>query len=88
VSITNPYCYEVQATSSGWASFLNGAAQFSNPANTVAWPGTLELGGNLVGGVFFDGHLAEVLLFDHVLESGERNALVAYLNQRYALGMV
>jgi len=88
VSITTPYCYEVQATSSSWASFFNGAAQFSNPTNTVAWPGTLELGGNLAAGVFFDGHLAEVLLFDHVLESGERNALVAYLNQRYALGMV
>ena len=86
--VTSPYCYEVQAISGSWQSMLNGVLQFSNPANTVAWSGTLELGGNLAGGVFFDGHLAEIALFDHVLGSGERDALVVYFNQRYALGMV
>jgi hypothetical protein len=86
-AITSPYCYEVQA-SSVWASFINGVSQFTNTPNTVAWAGSPELGGNTGTGIFFDGHLAELILYDHVLQSGERDAIVFYLNQRYALGML
>lgn len=87
-SITTGYCYEVRATSGSWNSYLNGTAQFSNGTNTVAWSGTLELGGNSASGVYYDGHLAEVLLYDHVLQTWERDPLVRYLNARYALSMV
>jgi len=88
VTITNPFVYEVKATGSGWNSFLNGTSQFSNGTNTVAWSSALELGGNSASGVFFDGHVAELALYDHVLTAGERQALISYFNSRYALGAV
>jgi len=86
-TITNPYCYEVRTTSSDWKSFLNGMSQFSSASNTVAWSGTLQLGGYSASNVYFDAHVAEVILYDHILSSDERTALVSYLNARYALGM-
>lgn len=86
-TLTSPFCYEVRATSSGWQSFINGGAQSSSGTNTVAWSGTLELGANTASGVFYDGHVAELILYGRVLATAERTALVAYLNARYALGM-
>lgn len=86
-TVTNAFCYEVRATSSAWNSYLNGTAQSSSGSNTVAWSGTPELGGNSASGVYYDGHVAEVIVYKRVLEAYERRALVDYLNARYALGM-
>jgi hypothetical protein len=85
VTITNPFYYEVRASSSSWNSFMNGISQFSTTPNTVAWSGTLELGGNSPVGVFYDGHLAELLIYSRVLAGDDLARVQQYIKRRYAL---
>jgi hypothetical protein len=84
VNITNPFRYEVQASSSAWNSFINDAAQFSSNTNTVAWSATLEIGGNTGVGVYYDGYVAEILLYSRVLAGDELARVKQYLRRRYA----
>lgn len=87
-TVTNAYLYEVRAIAGSWTSFMNGTSQFTNAANTVAWSSSLEIGGNSAVGAFFDGHVAELAIYDHVLSDAERTLLLAYFNNRYQIGAV
>jgi len=87
VTLTNPFVYEVRAIAGNWKSLINGTAQFTNVTNTVAWSATLELGGNSGAGVFYDGHIGEFMLFDHVLTDAERRSIISYINSRYTLSI-
>lgn len=43
----------------------------------------ITVGGDNTGGAGFGGYIAEVLIYDHVLDSGERADLDAYFTARY-----
>ncbi len=85
--MANPSCYEVRSAPSSWTNFINGIAQGSAGVNTVAGPAAPEIGGNSTVATYYDGVIAEVVLYGRILDNVERNLLVKYFNARYALGM-
>jgi hypothetical protein len=77
------HLYNVAGQAGSWAARINGVLQFSASANTYGFWATPRLGfGN---NSYFAGDIAEVLIFDKVLSSAERNSVQAYANSKYAL---
>lgn len=89
VPLNQSQVYEVQNAPGSWANFLNGKLQFSSPTNTV---GTGEptplIGSGQTSTVFYDGDMAEVIIYNRILSPNERSLLINYLNGRYGLGAV
>jgi hypothetical protein len=82
-SLDQPHLYNVSTSSNEWTSRINGVIHHSTPSNSVGWPaGTRQLG--TAGGYYFDGYVAEVLMYDRVLTEAERKCVERYMNQRYA----
>jgi hypothetical protein len=86
-SLTSAHCYEVRASTS-WQSRLNGSTQYTSASNTFSCTATPELGAATGHGVYYDGCMTEVVLFDRILTDPERAMIVEYFNARYALAMV
>lgn len=81
-SLTNPWMLNVISTSSEWTANLNNAGFYSTGTNTVAWSSTSYLGSD--NSRYFQGHLAEYIMFNAKLSSGERSDVQTYLQTRYA----
>lgn len=82
IPITSFHLYDSLSQSNSWSSWLNGIMQYTNDGNALNF-GSAELGGfNAMG--FFDGDIAEILMFNRALTSPERQTLGTYLNQKYA----
>jgi hypothetical protein len=73
--------YNVSARSGVWASRLNASLYLARTENTVSFSGSPYLGLN------GDIDLAEVIVYDRYLNETEREAVGAYLNAKYALGL-
>ncbi|MDR0353471.1 MAG: fibronectin type III domain-containing protein, partial [Opitutaceae bacterium] len=82
--ITQWHVYNVSSKAGEWVARLNGAAQHRAATNTVYWPAAPLLGGN-GSNAFFDGGIAEVLVFDKVLSAAERATMQDYLVGRHRL---
>jgi hypothetical protein len=80
--LTNFHLYNPLSRQGEWAIRLNGAMKYHNATNAIGLTATPALG---LGAGGFDGDIAEVLLFNRVLNSTERQGLGNYLNQRYQL---
>ena len=87
VPLTSAHIYEVSAQNGSWSNSLNGAPYLAQSTNAVAFNSNPSLGysGNLRYGNAFQGDIAEILVFDHVLSSAERSVVQSYLSQRYAI---
>jgi hypothetical protein len=79
--LTEFHLYNVSAAPTQWAVRINGAPQGAN-ASTFGYNTTPTLGKS---GYYFDGDVAEVMIFERVLSTAERNAAGVYLNTKYAL---
>lgn len=81
--ITQYHVYDVRSSSALWESQFDGVTFFKNSTNTVAFSSTPYLGcnGNNYG---FDGDIAEILIYDHVLSDADRKTASVYLAQKYA----
>lgn len=91
-SITDYHLYNVAAGAGEWTARMNGLVAFTSTQNTV--PLFTSDGYNRIGtgssnyyssSYSFDGDLAELIVFDRVLSSGERDEVYAYLQDRYNL---
>jgi fibronectin type 3 domain-containing protein len=71
------HVYNVSASPESWIARLNGIEQHRAGSGAVGWHATPLLGGN--GSYYFDGEIAEILIYDRVLDDGERTALHRYL---------
>jgi hypothetical protein len=80
-SLSNFVIYNVSARSGVWASRLNASLYLARTENTVSFSGSPYLGLN------GDIDLAEVIVYDRYLNETEREAVGAYLNAKYALGL-
>jgi probable HAF family extracellular repeat protein len=76
------HIFNVSSKSGEWIARFNGVMQYYTTNNTVGFNTTPTLG---VGGIYFDGDIAEVLVFDAVLTSSDRNSIGEYLNRKYGL---
>ena len=88
VALNTPQVYEVQNAAGSWVNLLNGVSQSSSASNTVGLAAAPQIGGNSVGGVYYYGDWAEMVLYNRILSSVERQSLVNYFNGRYGLGAV
>ena len=80
---TEWHLYNVTTRAGEWVARLNGLEQYRDAAaNTVAFTSAPKLG---MGGGYFHGEIAEVILFDRVLTDAERERLACYLNSRHAV---
>lgn len=86
-TLTSPSCYEVRSASGAWQNLINGTSQFSTATNTVGFASAPALGGNASVGSYFDGAIAELVVYDRVLSANERAVLVAYFKGRYLFSM-
>ncbi len=91
VSLSRPCLIETSYDRNRARIQLNGKTQEESevaPINTGDGPVTIGRTGrrgDLARGDFFRGDIAEILIYDRVLDEGECGLVEEYLNDRYAL---
>ena len=88
------HVYEVASQNGSWMAWINGLLQDSESVNTYSYwsynPSLppMSLGHDqYLGGNYFAGDVAEVLVFCRTLATGERTAVNAYLDGKYGLAV-
>lgn len=76
--LTSFNLYNASSQSGYWASRINGVLLFASSTNTVSWSSSPVLGP-------LNGDIAEVLIYNRVLSSTERQAVGRYLASKYQL---
>lgn len=76
--------YSVSSAPGAWSCALNGVTQRTRASNTVTFPAISSLGRSF-GGVFFEGAIAEVLMYNRALNAAERSQVNDYLDRKYDL---
>jgi len=92
VTITNAWTlYSVKSTDNDWQSFVNGQLMYSDPTNTYSSAvggddTTLYIGKQTANGTYsLKGKVAEVIVYNRVLTTPERQQVEAYLNSKYEI---
>ena len=92
VTITNAWTlYSVKSTDDDWQSFVNGQLMYSDPTNTYSSAvggddTTLYIGKQTANGTYqLKGKVAEVIVYNRVLTTQERQQVEAYLNSKYQI---
>ncbi|HZP59727.1 MAG TPA: fibronectin type III domain-containing protein, partial [Opitutaceae bacterium] len=75
--------YNISSESSEWTCRLNGLPLFQTASNSVYFRSDPLLGHNTDD--WFLGDIAEVIVYDHVLNDAERMTVGAYLGSKYKL---
>ena len=84
--ITTFNLYNASSADGLWAARMNGVLLCSQTGNAVSFRSNPFIG--QFGGQTFDGDIAELIVYDHVLNDFERAAVNIYLTRRYALNTV
>jgi len=82
--ITQFHIYEANAQSNLWESWINGLPLFESQSNSVGFT-TLPTIGADHNSHYFDGDLAEVIVYGRTLSASERQSVIGYLAQKYTL---
>src|SRR5207249_2462345 len=77
------HLYNAAGKAGEWTARINGLIQYSTTNNTYGYYTAPVLGA--WGSTYFDGAVAEVLIYNRVLSAAERDAVNSYLNSKYAL---
>jgi hypothetical protein len=83
--------YSVHSTNGEWKDYVNGQLMHSDPSNTYSNSvggddTTLYIGKQTgLGNFSLKGKVAEVIVYNRVLTTPERQQVEAYLNQKYAI---
>lgn len=80
------HLYNAASAPGYWISRINGAVHYSTTNNVVGFSTDPTLGRNRPSNFpnHFEGDIAEVMVFDRVLNPGERGSVGLYLNSRHA----
>ena len=85
--LTQYHVYEVASQTGLWEAWINGQIQFATTNNTYYT--TVSYGPSLgwfnQHGNYFDGDIAEVMMFNRMLTGNERQSVNNYLNLKYGL---
>ncbi len=79
------HLYAVSAKQGQWENRLNGGLLFRSPDHTVYFPQTQLLGSNQIH--YFDGDIAEVIVYDRSLSDSERFAVGSCLTGKYGISI-
>lgn len=77
--------YSLWSASNDYASFLNGTSLYTNGTNTVAFRTNLQLGRGLSADQHLKGKVAEMIMYNGKLSSGDRLIVKTYLHDKYGL---
>lgn len=83
-SLTNPHIYNVSSATNKWTIRIDGVEFFDTTSNTVGFTTAPRLGDSS-GGKFYDGYIAEVIIYNTVLTAPQRTKVVDYLAERYGI---
>lgn len=83
VSLTSWNIEEVQSASSSWIYKLNGVEKRNTGTNTVGWSTAPKIARSATNSKFAHMLLAEVILYNKILDSTERGSVHSYLNTKY-----
>jgi hypothetical protein len=83
IDLTGFHLYNVGGNAKGWFQNFNGVSFAREASNTVKFRKDPALGDGQ--GCYFDGDMAEVLIYDHVLTDTDRKSVTDYLTQKYQL---
>lgn len=81
------HVYQVAAEAGRWSSRINGRTYWTVPDNGVTFRAAPTLGypGGPNFGRSFNGHIAEILIYDRLLNEAERAAVGRYLQARFGV---
>ena len=92
VNISSWNLYNVAGASNDWLVKLNGTTLSTSSTNTAAFRTNPWFGGNgstsTSGNGFgygFDGHIAEVIIYNYKLTSAERSNIQTYISSKYGI---
>jgi uncharacterized repeat protein (TIGR03803 family) len=80
--ITQFLLYNVSSSSSEWTQRFNGLVSYDRLVNTVSFRASPVLGTS--NNAYLSGDIAEIIVYDHVLNDQERETVGFYLNSKYA----
>ncbi|HLP22276.1 MAG TPA: LamG-like jellyroll fold domain-containing protein, partial [Chitinophagales bacterium] len=79
----NAHMYCMHTTGSSTSFYENGNALVTNSAIAAAPPGQLATSGYVGSSEFSNGDIAEVIVYNRVLTTAERNTIEGYLSSKY-----
>jgi fibronectin type 3 domain-containing protein len=86
VAGVDSFCiYNIAGKSGSWVQRLNGAVHFMATTNTVGSFNTLPTIGLNYTASYFSGDIAEIIVYDHVLTTADRDAVGTFLQTKYAV---
>jgi alpha-tubulin suppressor-like RCC1 family protein len=80
--LTNYHLYDASSQPGAWTARINGLVQYTTSTNTVGFTSTPTIGALYYA---FQGYMAEIVIYDHVLTDSERQQVQTYLAQKYSL---
>ncbi|TCO82168.1 fibronectin type III domain protein [Chthoniobacter flavus] len=83
-SILQYQIYEAASQTGLYQSWINGAPIFETTSNTVAFTTAPLIGVNGHGN-YFSGDIAEIIIYNRPLSDSERQGIITYFCQKYAL---
>jgi hypothetical protein len=81
--LTKFHLYNISSSSSVWKQRFNGLVNYDRIGNTVGFQAGPTLGVSNTG--YLTGDIAEIIVYDHVLTSHEREVVGVYFTSKYGL---
>jgi len=76
--------YSVASASGNFTTYINGVQFYTTGTNTTSWPTAPILGRNSES-TYFPGDIGEVIIYNSVLSTANRQSVETYLNGRWAI---
>ena len=76
------HIFNVSSQTGDWEARINGILQYQTLVNTVYFPSSPVLGHNSLYGAF-SGDIAEIIIYDRVLDASDRETIEKYLAGKY-----
>ena len=83
--LTQYHVYQVSSQTNNWAAWINGLLLYQTTNTTYHYSSSPLLGKFSGYSTYFAGDIAEVLIFNRGLTTGERLTVNSYLNSKYGL---
>lgn len=77
--------YNITSISGEFTTRLSGTQIFTTATNTVGFTTTAAIGKSIGGAGFLDGDIAEIIMYNAKLSSGDRTLVKTYLASKYGI---
>jgi hypothetical protein len=82
--ITQFHAYQISGQANLYQVWFDGQPFYQMTTNTVGWVPTPRIGVN-TGGYYFNGDIAEIIIYNRALTPAERKSVLQYLGIKYLL---